>query len=139
MKGEQDRLKALEKELKATKIALAEKAMALDAMETVVSLANRHYGTDLKKIRSEAIGGAKVTKGHSIKFLSGCFGYSRDGYNIPQPCMMQRYHIYQNRAGLPLSVFTDGFLFRKNNRMGSVRKSVCGRRHQGVKTGIETV
>jgi transposase-like protein len=50
MKGEHDRLQALEKELKATKIALAEKTMALDAMETAVSLANRHYGTDLKKI-----------------------------------------------------------------------------------------
>jgi hypothetical protein len=49
MKGDQDRLKTLEKELKATKIALAEKTMALDAMEIVVSLANRHYGTDLKK------------------------------------------------------------------------------------------
>jgi transposase-like protein len=49
MKGEQDRLKALEKELKAAKIALAEKTMALDAMEILLSLANKHYGTDLKK------------------------------------------------------------------------------------------
>jgi transposase-like protein len=49
MKGEQDKLKQLEKELKATKIALAEKTMALDAMETLVALANKHYNTDLKK------------------------------------------------------------------------------------------
>ncbi|MDR2008941.1 MAG: hypothetical protein LBQ22_00470 [Bacteroidales bacterium] len=49
MKGEQDRLKQLEKELKTTKIALAEKTMALDAMEALVEIANRHYNTDLKK------------------------------------------------------------------------------------------
>jgi transposase-like protein len=49
MKGEEDRLKTLEKELKATKIALAEKTMALDALETLIEKANRHYETDLKK------------------------------------------------------------------------------------------
>jgi transposase-like protein len=49
MKGEQDKLKKLEQELKATKIALAEKTMALDAMEALVEIANKHYSTDLKK------------------------------------------------------------------------------------------
>jgi hypothetical protein len=49
MKGEQDRLKELEKELKATKIALADKTMALDAMEVIVDMANKRYNTDLKK------------------------------------------------------------------------------------------
>jgi transposase-like protein len=49
MKGEQDRLKKMESELKATKIALAEKTMALDALETLIEIANRHYETDLKK------------------------------------------------------------------------------------------
>jgi transposase-like protein len=50
MKGEQDRLKTLEKELQATKIALAEKAMVLDALETLIEKVNRHYSTDVKKI-----------------------------------------------------------------------------------------
>jgi transposase-like protein len=49
MKGEQDKLKQLEKELKATKIALADKTMALDAMEALVEIANKYYNTDLKK------------------------------------------------------------------------------------------
>jgi transposase-like protein len=49
MKGEQDKLKKLELELQATKIALAEKTMALDAMEKLIEIANKHYSTDLKK------------------------------------------------------------------------------------------
>ncbi|MDR2385776.1 MAG: hypothetical protein LBD80_09010 [Tannerella sp.] len=50
MKGEQDRLKQLEKELKATKIALAEKTMVVDALEILIEKANLHYETDIKKI-----------------------------------------------------------------------------------------
>jgi hypothetical protein len=49
MKEEHDKLKALEKELKATKIALAEKTMVLDVLETLIEKTNKHYGTDLKK------------------------------------------------------------------------------------------
>jgi hypothetical protein len=49
MKGEQDRIKALEKELQATKIALAEKTIALDVAETLIKKVNRHYSTDVKK------------------------------------------------------------------------------------------
>jgi transposase-like protein len=56
MIGEKDRLKELESEVKKLKIALAEKTMdlaektiALDAMETLVKIANRHYKTDIKK------------------------------------------------------------------------------------------
>ncbi|MDR2040881.1 MAG: hypothetical protein LBP98_01000 [Tannerella sp.] len=39
----------MEKELKATKVALAEETMSLDAAEAIVEIANRHYRTDLKK------------------------------------------------------------------------------------------
>jgi transposase-like protein len=49
MKGEQDRIKALEKVLQATKIALAEKTIALDVAETLIEKVNRHYSTDVKK------------------------------------------------------------------------------------------
>jgi transposase-like protein len=49
MKGEQDRLKQLEKELQATKIALAEKTMVVDTLEILIEKANRHYETDIKK------------------------------------------------------------------------------------------
>jgi hypothetical protein len=50
MKEEQDRIKALEKELQATKIALAEKTIALDVAETLIEKVNKHYSTDVKKI-----------------------------------------------------------------------------------------
>ncbi|MDR2287151.1 MAG: hypothetical protein LBE04_06720 [Prevotellaceae bacterium] len=49
MKGEEDRLKLLEKELQAAKIALAEKTMVVDALEILIEKANRHYETDFKK------------------------------------------------------------------------------------------
>ncbi|MDR2287091.1 MAG: hypothetical protein LBE04_06415 [Prevotellaceae bacterium] len=49
MKREKDRLKQLEKELQATKIALAKKTMVVDALEILIEKANRHYETDLKK------------------------------------------------------------------------------------------
>jgi transposase-like protein len=44
MKGEQ--IKSIEKEMQTTKIALAEKTMVLDSLETLIEKANRYYGTD---------------------------------------------------------------------------------------------
>ncbi|MDR1339613.1 MAG: hypothetical protein LBK58_06140 [Prevotellaceae bacterium] len=80
MKGEGDRLKELESEIRALKIAVAEKTMALDAMEKPAEIANMHYGTDIKKkFRTETISGTKEMKGHSIRFLSIFFGYTHDG------------------------------------------------------------
>lgn len=38
-----------ESELKRVKIQLAEKTMALDAMETLVDIASKHYKADIKK------------------------------------------------------------------------------------------
>jgi transposase len=49
MKGEKDRVKELEEEVKRLKIALAEATMAKDLLGTLVEVANRHYETDLKK------------------------------------------------------------------------------------------
>jgi hypothetical protein len=74
MKGERNRLKELETENRALKIAVAEKTMAPDAMEKPVEIANKHYGTDFfKKNRTETISGTKEMKEHSIRFLNDFF------------------------------------------------------------------
>jgi len=49
MKGEQDRVKELEQEIKKLKIALADAYLARDCAETIIDLANEEYKTDLKK------------------------------------------------------------------------------------------
>jgi transposase-like protein len=49
MKGEKDRLKELEEENKRLKIALAEKTMQKDVLETLIEIVNEHYQTDVKK------------------------------------------------------------------------------------------
>jgi transposase-like protein len=49
MKGEKDRIKELEAELKKVKIALADATLAKDALETLVEIVNEHYHTDVKK------------------------------------------------------------------------------------------
>ena len=49
MKGEKDRVKQLEAEVKKLKIALADAVLAKDALETLVDIVNEHYETDVKK------------------------------------------------------------------------------------------
>ena len=49
MKGEKDRVKELEKEVKRLKLALADSTLANRAMETLIELVNEHYQTDVKK------------------------------------------------------------------------------------------
>ena len=49
MKGEKDRVKELEAEIKKLKIALADATLAKDALETLVQIVNEHYDTDVKK------------------------------------------------------------------------------------------
>ena len=49
MKGEKDRVKELEEEVRRLKLALADATMAKDLLGTLVEVANRHYKTDLKK------------------------------------------------------------------------------------------
>jgi transposase-like protein len=49
MKGEKDRAKELEAEIKKLKIALADAVLAKDALETLIEIVDEHYQTDVKK------------------------------------------------------------------------------------------
>ena len=49
MKGEKDRVKELEAELKKLKLALADATMEKHALQTLLDIANEHYQTDIKK------------------------------------------------------------------------------------------
>lgn len=49
MKGEKDRVKELESEIKKLKIALADATMEKHVLETLIEVVNEHYGTDVKK------------------------------------------------------------------------------------------
>ena len=49
MKGEKDRVKELESEIKKLKIALADAVLAKDALETLIEIVDEHYQTDVKK------------------------------------------------------------------------------------------
>jgi transposase-like protein len=49
MKGEKERLKELEKEVQRLKVALADKTMEVDFLNSIVAHVDRHYGTDVKK------------------------------------------------------------------------------------------
>lgn len=53
MKGEKDRVKELETELKKVKIALADAVLAKDALETLIDIVDEHYQTDVKKNLSQ--------------------------------------------------------------------------------------
>jgi len=53
MKGEKDRVKELEAEVKKLKIALADAVMAKDSLETLVEIVDAHYQTDVKKNLSQ--------------------------------------------------------------------------------------
>ena len=49
MKGEKDREKELEAEIKRLKIALADATMEKHALETLIDIVNENYQTDVKK------------------------------------------------------------------------------------------
>ena len=48
MKGEKDRVKELQDQVKKLKIALADATLAKDALETLIDVVNEHYQTDVK-------------------------------------------------------------------------------------------
>jgi transposase-like protein len=50
MKGEKDRVKELEAEIKKLKIALADTTLAKVALESLIEVVDEHYKTDVKKI-----------------------------------------------------------------------------------------
>jgi len=49
MKGEKDRTKELETEIKRLKIALADATMEKHVLETLIEIVDEHYQTDVKK------------------------------------------------------------------------------------------
>ena len=49
VKGEKDRVKELEAEIKKLKIALADATMEKHALETLIDIVNENYHTDVKK------------------------------------------------------------------------------------------
>jgi transposase-like protein len=49
MKGEKDRVKELEAEIKKLKIALADATMERHVLETLIDIVNENYQTDVKK------------------------------------------------------------------------------------------
>lgn len=49
MKGEKDRVKELESEIRKLKIALADTTMEKHTLETLIEVVNEHYETDVKK------------------------------------------------------------------------------------------
>jgi transposase-like protein len=49
MKGEKDRVKELEAEIKKLKMALADSTMEKHVLETLIDIVNEHYQTDVKK------------------------------------------------------------------------------------------
>jgi len=49
MKGEKDRVKELEAEIKKLKAALADSALENHAMKTLIKIVDEHYDTDVKK------------------------------------------------------------------------------------------
>jgi len=49
MKGEKDRVKELEAEIKKLKMALADTTMEKHVLETLIDIVNEHYQTDVKK------------------------------------------------------------------------------------------
>jgi len=49
MKEEKDRIKELESEIKKLKLALADSTMEKHALETLITIVNEHYQTDVKK------------------------------------------------------------------------------------------
>ena len=62
MKGEKDRVKELEAEVKKLKIALADATLAKGALETLIEIVDEHYQTDVKKNL-----GQKQLNGHQNK------------------------------------------------------------------------
>jgi transposase-like protein len=64
MKGEKDRVKELEAQVRNLKIALADATLAKDALETLVEVVNEHFQTDVKKnLGQQQLGGHQNKKG----------------------------------------------------------------------------
>jgi len=62
MKGEKDRVKELEAEIKKLKIALADTTMEKHVLETLIDIVNEHYETDVKKNLGQQLSKGVVNK-----------------------------------------------------------------------------
>jgi transposase len=64
MKGEKDRIKELEAQVRELKVALADATLAKGALETLIDVVNEHYQTDVKKnLGQKQSGGHQKKKG----------------------------------------------------------------------------
>ena len=62
MKGEKDRVKELELEIRKLKIALADATLAKGALETLIEMVDEHYQTDVKKNLGQQLSGKPQNK-----------------------------------------------------------------------------
>jgi transposase len=62
MKGEKDRVKELEAQVRKLKIALADATLAKDALETLIEIVDEHYQTDVKKNLGQPLSGKHQNK-----------------------------------------------------------------------------
>ena len=62
MKGEKDRVKELEAQVRKLKIALADATLAKDALETLIEIVDEHYQTDVKKNLGQQLSGKHQNK-----------------------------------------------------------------------------
>ena len=53
MRGERDRIKALEKEVNYLKIKLGEKILALETLEELVKIVSKDYDIDIKRVKEK--------------------------------------------------------------------------------------
>jgi transposase len=62
MKGEKDQLKEMEAEIKRLKIALADATMEKKVLETLITLVNENYQTDVKKNLGQQLSKSSMKK-----------------------------------------------------------------------------
>lgn len=62
MKGEKDRVKELEAEIRKLKIALADTILAKSALETLIEIVDEHYQTNVKKNLGQQLSGKHQDK-----------------------------------------------------------------------------
>ena len=67
VRGEKDRVKELEAEIKKLKIALADSTMEKHALETLITIVNEHYQTDVKKNLGQSPSRQSPSKGVTKK------------------------------------------------------------------------
>ena len=75
MRSEEDKIKQLEAENQRLKIALADAVLVRDVLETLIEVADEHYQTDLKKLRTEVISRCHMSKKQKVVSMCSYFQY----------------------------------------------------------------